>query len=101
MQKYSNEGLKREVKFEVPPPGLTYGGAEQRFFNQSPKDLPPQTKPLEGDADSMMTDVNTTQNQKQTETPTNFAKREPIENRAQQLPNTDPEAMGENNWPKQ
>ena len=49
----------------------------------------------------MMTDVNTTQNQKRTETPTNFAKREPSENRSKQLPKTDPEAMGTNNWPKQ
>ena len=49
----------------------------------------------------MMTDVNTTQNQKQTETPTNFAKRKPNENRAHQLPKTDPEAIETNNWPKQ
>ena len=63
--KNSNVGLKREVKFDVPPPGLTYGEAEQSFFNQSSKDLHQQTKPLGDDADSMMTDVNTTHNQKQ------------------------------------
>ena len=60
-----------------------------------------KTRPLDGDTDSMMTDVNATQNQKQTETTTNFAKRESSENRAQQLPKTDPEATETNNWPKQ
>ena len=49
----------------------------------------------------MMTDVNTTQNQKQRETPTNFAKKEPGENVAQQLPNTDPESTETNNWQNQ
>ena len=35
-----NIGLKSEVKVEVPPPGLTYGGVGRRYFNQAPKDLP-------------------------------------------------------------
>ena len=40
MYKKFNEGLKREVKFGVHPPGLTYGGVGEVFFNQAPKDLP-------------------------------------------------------------
>ena len=76
-------------------------GVGQVFFNQSPKDLSPQTNPLGGDTDSMMTDVKPTQNQRRRETPTNFAKKEPSENVAQQLPNTDPESTETNNWPNQ
>ena len=29
-----NTGLKREVKVEVSPPGLSYGEVEQRYFSQ-------------------------------------------------------------------
>ena len=61
----------------------------------------PADKVIRGDTDSIMTDVNTTQNQKQRETPANFAKKEPSENVAQQLPNTDPESTETNNWPNQ
>ena len=32
VRKNSNVGLKREVKFEVHPPGLTYGGGGTKFF---------------------------------------------------------------------
>ena len=49
----------------------------------------------------MATDVNTTQNQKQRETPENSPKKEPSENVARQLPNTDPESTETNNWPNQ
>ena len=77
------------------------GERNKDSLTKNQKIFGPQTKPLEWDTDSMMTDVNTTQNQKQTETPSNFAKREPSENRSQQIPNTDPKATGGNNWAKQ
>ena len=70
--------LKREVKFGVHPPGLTYGWGGTKFFNQSSKDLPthPKTNPLGGDTDSMTTDVNTTQNQNKETHPQILQKRD-------------------------
>ena len=56
------------------------------------------TKPLENDTDSLMTDRDTTQNQKIGAIPSNCVNEEPGENRAQQLPNTDPEQTEIKDW---
>ena len=96
-----NVGVKSEVTVEVPPPGLTFGEVGQRYFNQSPRNLPTQKNHWGGDTDSIMTDVNTTQDQKQRNQQTPLVKEEAISNVAQQLPNTDPISTETNDWANQ
>ena len=50
---------------------------EQRYFDQGPWGTPEITKPFGKDTDSMMTDRDATQNQKNGEIPSNYAKEEP------------------------
>ena len=86
-----NTGLKREVKAENAPPGLSYGEVRQSFVAQRPKDRPKLTKPSEKDTDSMMTERDTTQNQQKREIPSNYAKEGPSRSESQRLPNADPD----------
>ena len=99
--KIFNTGIKREVKTENAPPGLPYGGVEQRYFDQEPRDMPKLTKPFGMDTDSMMTEGDTPQNQKNGEIPSNYVKEERRKYEAQQLPNMDPEQNERRDWIKQ
>ena len=85
-----NTGLKREVKEENAPPGLSYGEVGRSYFDQRPMVRPKLTKPLEKDTDSTMTERDTTQNPQKREIPSNYVKEGPKMSEAQQLPNTDP-----------
>ena len=60
--------------------------------------MPKLTKPLGNDTDSFTTDRATTQNHKIGEIPNNCVKEEPKGNRAQQLPNKDPEHPEIKDW---
>ena len=91
MYQSSNTGIKRELKAENAPPGLSYGGVGQRFFDQRPRGMPKLTKPLGKRTDSMMTERDATQNPQKGEIPSNYVKGGSKKTEAQQLPNTDPE----------
>ena len=97
----SNVCVKSEVKVDVPPAGLSFPGGDKSVSGQLPRNLPTHTKPLGGDTDSIMTDVDTAQEQIQGNQQTPFAKEETNRNVAQQLPNTDPISTETNDWANQ
>ena len=60
----SDNELKREVKKENVPPGLTYGAAGRKFLDQGGRKTTLLVKQNEREIDSRMTERDTAQNQK-------------------------------------